>query len=259
MTFRAPPSTLPAIARAAFVRSSLILDAISFGSLGRSPLFWKKFSASLRYRSAVFAMPGNESAREESCCPTSGARKSATSTTSQTKSRNESRIDSPRGMNQESQRTGKESARASAKPPTTVVSTLGTYQITKPSTTSTARIRAVRVRFEIQIGVGWAVTSGSALDCPLLWSSPTSRFTSHSPRPNVRPPRSAEVRARLPALLDPDSDARDSPTPSSWAVYLLVEDLRSRRRIYVGITAILVLELGFVYLPFMNILLGSAP
>lgn len=140
-----------------------------------------------------------------------------------------------------------------------MVSTLGTYQITKPSTMTTARIRAVRVRFEIQIGVGWAGTSGSALDCPLLWSSPTSRFPSHSPRPNVRPPRSAEVRARLPALLDPDSDARDSPTPSSWAVYLLAEDLRSRRRIYVGITAILVLKLGFVYLPFMNILLGSAP
>ena len=28
---------------------------------------------------------------------------------------------------------------------------------------------------------------------------------------------------------------------------------------YVGVSAILVLQLGFVYLPFMNILFGSAP
>jgi Ca2+-transporting ATPase len=35
--------------------------------------------------------------------------------------------------------------------------------------------------------------------------------------------------------------------------------LFSNRWIYVGIGAILVLQLGFVYLPFMNVLFGSAP
>jgi magnesium-transporting ATPase (P-type) len=35
--------------------------------------------------------------------------------------------------------------------------------------------------------------------------------------------------------------------------------LFSNRWIYVGIAAILVLQLGFVYLPFMNTLFGSAP
>jgi magnesium-transporting ATPase (P-type) len=35
--------------------------------------------------------------------------------------------------------------------------------------------------------------------------------------------------------------------------------LFSNRWIYVGIAAILVLQLGFVYLPFMNVLFGSAP
>lgn len=56
-------------------------------------------------------------------------------------------------MSRESQRTGKESASASAKPPTTVVSTLGTYQTASPSKTAAARTRAVRVRLEIGIGV----------------------------------------------------------------------------------------------------------
>ena len=35
--------------------------------------------------------------------------------------------------------------------------------------------------------------------------------------------------------------------------------LSSNKYIYVGIGAILILQLGFVYLPFMNALFGSAP
>ncbi len=219
MTPNAPPSTFPAADLTALMRSSLTRERSCCGSLGKSPLSCRESSALLRYRSTVLAIPGTALMRAANCSTTSGTRKSAANTTSPTNSRNERRIASPRGMSRESQRTGKESA----KPPTTVVSTVGTCQITNPNKASTARIRAVRVRFEIRIGVGWAVTSGSAItsgldpDCPRPRSWPASRFTSHSPcpAPGVRPPRPVGVHGRLSALLDPDPDARDQPTLSS--------------------------------------------
>src|SRR5918997_5815443 len=211
MTPNAPPSTLPAADLTAPTRSSLTLEMSCCGSLGKSPLACKESSASLRYRSTVLAIPGMALTRAANCSTKSGTRKSAASTKMPTTSRNETRIASPRGMSSESQRTGKESARASTKPPTTVVSTVGTCQITSPSKASTARIRAVRVRLEIRIGVGWAVTSGSAVASrsdpgrPRPRSRPTSRFTNHSPCPGPRP------LGRLSVLLDPGADAGGQP------------------------------------------------
>ena len=54
-----------------------------------------------------------------------------------------------------------------------------------------------------------------------------------------------------------------SPGPTSGRDALrgsvLEIGLSSNKCIYVGIGAILILQLGFVYLPFMNVLFGSAP
>jgi hypothetical protein len=61
---------------------------------------------------------------------------------------------SPRGIRWDSQRTGKESAIAKAKPPSSTTGTVGANHMSStrartPSTTST-----VRVRLEIRMGVG---------------------------------------------------------------------------------------------------------
>src|SRR5829696_3213191 len=76
-------------------------------------------------------------------------------------SRNESSIARPRGIKRERKRTGKESTRAKAIPPTVLVSTSGTRYTTYPSTKRAAKSSTVRVRLEIGSGVGRAVTSGS--------------------------------------------------------------------------------------------------
>ena len=106
--------------------------------------------------------------------------------------RNVSDVASPLGMTRESQRTGEESTRASSKPPTRVESTLGTYQATRPARTSVARIKAVRVRLEIQIGVGSAVTSGSGAapdsppECPRSLIHWTTRVRNRFMDPSLR-------------------------------------------------------------------------
>src|SRR5829696_3668768 len=138
-------------------------------------------------------------------------------------------------MSRESQRTGKESASASAKPPTTVESTLGTYQTTTPSTTSPARIRVVRVRLEIGIGVGSAVTSGSddASRSPPGRLRPRTqparrfniRFTSHSPyqAPGARPSRpTTNARGGTPTFLAAGSNARMFSDVPSRSIHPLV-------------------------------------
>ena len=197
-------------------------------SLGRNPFCWKKPSVSCSVCSAVFAMAGTASARAVSCLPTNGTRMSAASTTSPSKSKNEPSIASPRGMSRESQRTGNESTRASAKPPTTVVSTLDTYQTTSPIRASTARIKTVRTRFEIRIGVGWAVTSGSVPG--RLFASPpvfsriprilciscfmncfTCRSPCLAPGGQSYRPRTG-LRAKSPGLFETYSGARDFST-----------------------------------------------
>jgi len=65
------------------------------------------------------------------------------------------RMASPRGIRCDSHRTGKESAIAAAKPPSSTTGTVGANHMSStsarpPSTTST-----VRVRLEIRIGVGY--------------------------------------------------------------------------------------------------------
>ena len=233
-TPKAPPSTFPAMDFTALTRSSLTLEMNCCWSLGKRFLSCKESSTLLTYRSMVLAIPGTALTRAANCSAMSGTRKRIASATIPTRSRNERRIARPRGMSRESQRTGNDSA--SAKPPMTVVSTLGTRQTTNPSTTSTARIRTVRVRLEIRIGVASAVTSGSdftpasAPDCQRPRTQSTSRFANFFPCqvPGVRSPRrAASTPRRAPSLfvLDPGypepSSGRSSRAvyTSSWPRY----------------------------------------
>jgi hypothetical protein len=61
---------------------------------------------------------------------------------------------SPRGIKCDSQRTGKESAIARAKPPSSTTGTVGAYHMISASATNPRTKSTVRVRLEIRMGVG---------------------------------------------------------------------------------------------------------
>lgn len=75
-------------------------------------------------------------------------------TTSPIRMSNVARIAHPRAINLESQRTGKDSASVTAKPPRSVTGTLGANHISSKSAKSPSNSSALRVRFEILMGVG---------------------------------------------------------------------------------------------------------
>jgi hypothetical protein len=124
------------------------------------------------------------------------------------RTRNVTTIANHRGIMWESQRTGKESTSATAKPPSNIIGTVGENHIIRAKTRSPRVTSTVRVRLEIRIGVGSYLPDTGRVLCVDRFLRATAnlhvgRTPPGSPRPNSLADASPEAQTTLLGLSVP--------------------------------------------------------
>src|SRR5215212_10451700 len=99
-------------------------------------------------------MSGAACTKETSCTARMGIRIRKAIRTAPLRTRDVTTIANHRGIMWESQRTGKESTSATAKPPSNMMGTVGENHMIRAKTSSPRMTSTIRVRLEIRIGVG---------------------------------------------------------------------------------------------------------
>src|SRR3954454_10906689 len=121
-------------------------------------------------------MSGRDCTKETSCTARMGIRIRKAIRIAPLRTRNVTTIANHRGIMRESQRIGKESTSATAKPPSNMIGTVGENHMIRAKTRSPRMTSTVRVRLEIRIGVGLYLPDTGRVLCVDLFLRATANL-----------------------------------------------------------------------------------